>query len=112
MNLTHLLTAPLLLAVAASTISVSASTPDAARQSAAGAMPQRWVYESPYAAAGDSVSAMWWRALGDPLLDTLIARGRENNYDIAAATSRIAAARAQVGIAQAGYYPSVGISAG
>lgn len=111
MNLTHL-TAPLLLVVAASALTATATTPASARQGAASAMPGRWVYESPYAAAGDSVTAMWWRTLGDPLLDTLIARGRENNYDIAAATKRIAAAQAQVGIARAGYYPSVGIAAG
>lgn len=78
----------------------------------AGSMPQSWVYESPYSADSDTVSNSWWRSLNDPMLDSLIASGRENNYDIAAALSRIAAAQAQVGAARAGYYPSIGISAG
>ncbi len=70
----------------------SAETPETARQIAAGRMPERWVYESPYSVT-DSVS-------------------RANNYDIAAAIKRMAVAKAQTGIARAGYYPTAGISAG
>lgn len=89
----------------------SAETPETARQIAAGRMPERWVYESPYSVT-DSVSSMWWKSFNDPVLDSLIATGRANNYDIAAAIKRMAVAKAQTGIARAGYYPTAGISAG
>jgi NodT family efflux transporter outer membrane factor (OMF) lipoprotein len=53
----------------------------------------------------------WWRSFGDALLDSLIDDGLSNNYDVLAASRRIAAARAGVGSARAAYYPEVALSA-
>lgn len=74
-------------------------------------MPTAWTYEQAYYPT-DSTGTQWWTRLGDPLLDSLVSCGRANNYDIISALKRIDAARAQVGIAQSGYYPTIGISAG
>jgi NodT family efflux transporter outer membrane factor (OMF) lipoprotein len=56
-------------------------------------------------------AASWWQSFGDELLDSLIAVGLSNNYDVLAATRRIEIARAGVGSARAAYYPTVGVSA-
>lgn len=74
-------------------------------------VPERWFYEPPYL-QNDSVDLEWWRSFGDPVLDSLIVRGRESNYDVAQAVTRIEAARAQVGTARSGWYPQIGVSAG
>lgn len=81
-----------------------------AAQTPAG-MPEAWTYESAYYPA-DPDESQWWSRLGDPLLDSLVNRGRANNYDVISALKRIDAARAQVGMVQSGYFPTIGISAG
>ncbi|PTQ13175.1 Fis family transcriptional regulator [Sphingomonas oleivorans] len=53
----------------------------------------------------------WWRRLGDPLLDGLVARAMAANLDVRQAASRIAGARAQERIAGAGSRPQLGASA-
>lgn len=90
-------------AAAAICFPCTAQTPDR--------MPAAWTYEQAYYPT-DSTGAQWWTRLEDPLLDSLVSCGRANNYDIISALKRIDAARAQVGIAQSGYYPTIGISAG
>lgn len=60
----------------------------------------------------DAANAEWWRGFGDPLLDSLIAIGRSNNYDVAMAARRIEIARAQAGAARSAYYPSFSLDAG
>lgn len=74
-------------------------------------MPERWAYTSPYQ-QNDPADDKWWETLGDPTLDTLIARGKENNFDILAAMKRIESARAQTGMARSAYYPSLSLGAG
>lgn len=56
--------------------------------------------------------AEWWRGFDDPLLDSLIVLGRKANYDLAAAATRIAIAKTQVGQARAAYFPTLTVSAG
>lgn len=53
----------------------------------------------------------WWRSLGDSTLDSLIEQGLRANFDLNVAVRRIAAARAAVGSARAGYMPSVNLNA-
>lgn len=53
----------------------------------------------------------WWHDLGDSVLDSLVDVGVRNNYDVAMAARRIGIARAGVGTARAGYFPTVGVSA-
>lgn len=57
-------------------------------------------------------SMFWWRAFDDPLLDSLIQTGRDNNYNISAAARRIDAARASLNRSRGAYAPSIGLSAG
>lgn len=61
---------------------------------------------------GADVLRRWWTAFQDPLLDSLIARAIQNNRDLRQAVSRIRQARAERGIAAAGLWPQVGLSAG
>ncbi len=55
--------------------------------------------------------AGWWHDLGDSVLDSLVDVGVRNNYDVAMAARRIGIARAGVGTARAGYFPTIGVSA-
>jgi outer membrane protein, multidrug efflux system len=50
---------------------------------------------------------MWWQVFHDPQLQTLIRSALKNNYDLALATERINAARAQVGITRSNQFPQV-----
>lgn len=54
----------------------------------------------------------WWRALGDPQLDALIAEGLQRNPGLDAADARLRQARAQIGTAHAERLPSVSASGG
>ena len=56
-------------------------------------------------------SAEWWKVFNDPLLDKLEAEALEHNHDLRAAAQRIEQARAQVSIARADQFPSVGVEA-
>lgn len=57
-------------------------------------------------------STDWWRALGDPQLDALIAEGLQRNPSLDAADARLRQARAQIGTAHAERLPSVSASGG
>lgn len=70
-----------------------------------------WTYVSPYYDS-DSAGNPWWTNFGDSTLDSLISIGRSNSYDIAAAIKRVDAAKALIGMAKSGYFPTVDISAG
>ncbi|WP_156680142.1 efflux transporter outer membrane subunit [Sphingomonas profundi] len=54
----------------------------------------------------------WWRAFGDAELERLIAIALAESPDVATATARIAAARAQERAARAAYLPEVNAQAG
>ncbi|MDE5683723.1 MAG: hypothetical protein K2I39_05875, partial [Muribaculaceae bacterium] len=58
-------------------------------------LPSSWETTDSGVFEADAVNAGWWRGFGDPLLDSLIAIGRRNNYDVAMAARRIEIARAQ-----------------
>lgn len=67
-------------------------------------------------ADGTSVTAAppvadWWKPLGDPLLDDLIARALASNTDVAAGEARLRQARAALGQERANAGPSVSASA-
>jgi len=53
----------------------------------------------------------WWRAFGDPQLDTLVSEALAGSPSLAAADARLRKARAQAGLADAARKPSVGGSA-
>src|SRR5688572_13478173 len=47
------------------------------------------------AATQEDIQREWWKLFGDPLLDELVDTAVRNNRDVAAATARLRAARAQ-----------------
>ncbi len=99
-------------AVAAlSPASLSAQTPLREAPAPADSIPERWTYSEHFNAPAPTDDA-WWHNFDDSLLDSLIARGLAYNYDAAMALKRIDVARNEVGLARAGYYPTVGVSAG
>ena len=56
-------------------------------------------------------AAEWWRGFASPELDALIADARTNSPDIQAALARIRQADAQLRLAGASFWPTVGLSA-
>lgn len=54
----------------------------------------------------------WWKRFNDPLLDSLIERALDNNFDIQSARASIAAARASLGVSQSGLFPTLDASSG
>ena len=76
-------------------------------------LPAQWSQDS-VMSAGKSASASeaWWRTFDDPLLDSLIALGERNNYDVSMAARRIEMSRAAIRQAQSAYYPQIGIDLG
>lgn len=71
-----------------------------------------WRNYSDSAQTAGTPRVSWWTRLGDPLLDSLVQVGLENNHDVLMATRRINIARAQLGAARSAYYPTIGLSAG
>jgi multidrug efflux system outer membrane protein len=70
-------------------------------------------YDSLQLAMTDSVlNISWWELFDDPIIDTLISIGLEENKDILIASSRIEQARAQLGFTEASMWPSIGYQAG
>jgi NodT family efflux transporter outer membrane factor (OMF) lipoprotein len=55
--------------------------------------------------------ATWWRTFNDPVLDSLIDRAVNQNLDLKSAAARVREARALLGVARSGYYPTVGANA-
>ena len=57
--------------------------------------------------ANVAVEANWWRAFGDPALDTLVAQALANNGDIRTARSRLQEYQARIRVAAASQAPSL-----
>lgn len=74
-------------------------------------LPDRWTYATEMEQTLPS-DDKWWKNFNDPTLDSLISAGIENNFNIQTAIHRINMAKAQMKSAQAGYYPTIGLSAG
>lgn len=74
-------------------------------------MPTQWAYTSEFVQL-DPTYDSWWQLFGDSKLDSLIARGIANNYDLLAAASRIKIAQAQLQQARAAYFPQISLSGG
>lgn len=71
-----------------------------------------WRMYSSVAQNSDLVEARWWKRFEDPLLDSLMEVGLLRNPDVVMATKRIEIAKAAVGSATAGYYPTVNLGVG
>lgn len=77
----------------------------------ADSLPAQWLYE-PAATQPFPTDDNWWKQLGDPLLDSLIAEGEQANLNLLQAERRIAIARQGINRARAAYWPSLSLSAG
>lgn len=60
----------------------------------------------------DFDDAQWWKQFNDPLLDSIIAKGIEKNYDVLMAAKRINIAQSTLMQTRSAYYPSLGVSLG
>ncbi len=74
-------------------------------------LPERWVYTSDQFQSLP-VADQWWQEFDDPVLNELISKGVDNNFNVAIAARRIEMARQQIRSAKASYFPTIGISAG
>lgn len=74
-------------------------------------LPESWQYEQQIYQTLPCDDE-WWNTFNDPILTELISRAVRNNFNVAAALKRINMASKEIGIARAGYYPNIGISAG
>lgn len=74
-------------------------------------MPRTWTPE-PKLIMQTPASDNWWTAFSDTTLISLLKRTEENNYSARAALRNIEIARQQVRQTKAGYYPTIGVSAG
>jgi multidrug efflux system outer membrane protein len=66
-------------------------------------LPEQWSGQ----AATEQVSATWWKAYGDPVLDRMIDDALMHNLDLRRAIAVVEEARAALGIADADRYPGV-----
>ena len=66
------------------------------------------VTDIPVKQVSSEMLADWWNALEDPLLTELVNLAIRNNLDLKIAQSRLREERAQRGIAQAGFFPTIG----
>lgn len=74
-------------------------------------MPSEWRYATDYYQTVPTDDA-WWRGFEDARLDSLIAIGIDNNYNVLMAQRRIEMARQAVRQAQSGYYPQFDLTGG
>lgn len=73
-------------------------------------IPDSWTYKSQFSQKLPSDDD-WWKTFGDPYLDSLINMAEKENYNLAAALSRIEMAKKTIGAAKAAYFPTVGLNA-
>ena len=74
-------------------------------------LPAVWEY-APEFQQSTPDNDSWWKRLNDPTLDTLIASGINNNFDVITAIQRVKSARAQLNAARAAYFPQISASGG
>lgn len=74
-------------------------------------MPETWQM-TPEVTQSLPTDDDWWHTFYDSMLDRLISKAVENNFDVAAAVKRIDMARNVVREAEAGYFPTISLSGG
>jgi NodT family efflux transporter outer membrane factor (OMF) lipoprotein len=75
--------------------------------------PVSWTVEAPFrvGAPSDALSkGPWWKRFGDPVLDTLEEQALAASPTLAAASARLAQARAQVAATESALVPSLGFA--
>lgn len=77
-------------------------------------LPAAWQAQATWreGAPGDgALKGEWWRVFRDPVLDGLVTRALANNQSLLIAAARLEQARAEVTVAQADFYPQLGLNA-
>ncbi|HJQ17362.1 MAG TPA: efflux transporter outer membrane subunit [Allosphingosinicella sp.] len=95
-----------LLLSACTTVGPDYRAPDAATLR----VPDRYFGAAPAPSA--TALATWWTQLGDPQLDSLVARALDGNLDLAVALTRLRQAREALVQARAGLLPTLDASGG
>ncbi|MDE5881808.1 MAG: efflux transporter outer membrane subunit [Muribaculaceae bacterium] len=95
------------------TVSVSAQTSETPSEAKylRDPMPESWQM-TPETTQSLPTDDEWWHTFYDPMLDRLIAKTVENNFDVAAAVKRIDMARNVLKETEAGYFPTISLSGG
>lgn len=75
------------------------------------APPEGWGFSRVYSQTLPS-DDRWWRQFDDPILNDLINRAENANFNIRQALRRMQIAKLTIDEAKAGYYPTIGVSAG
>ncbi len=74
-------------------------------------LPEQWTYNENFSQELPS-DDRWWSYFEDPVLDSLITAGENNNYNILMAARRIEVARQSLNSIRAGYFPTFNLSGG
>ncbi len=74
-------------------------------------VPVAWSEAQPRAAeARTAAMSQWWTTFHDPVLESLIARAVQSNWDLRTAAARVREARAQRGVVAADLWPLINVS--
>jgi outer membrane protein, multidrug efflux system len=73
-------------------------------------VPTAWSEAQPAEAQAGAAGAQWWTTFKDPVLESLIARAVQANWDLRTAAGRVREARAQRGVAGADLWPTIDVS--
>lgn len=73
-------------------------------------LPENWLYDSEMVTDSHIADDCWWHVFEDSILDSLIAQGLDNNYNLSIAARRLQIARHNIGVAKSSYYPTVGMN--
>lgn len=109
------LTRPMLATAIIATAAISGSitaAPNGSDDWLTDPVPGQWIDDNHFSATTLPSDDSWWRNFNDPLLDSLIAKGESNNFDLAQAARRIEIASIAVKQARSGYFPTIDLNAG
>ncbi len=71
--------------------------------------PKEYIFGRAFNRDTTSISPQWWQMFGDTILNNLVDRALEKNYDLAVAASRIEQARHNLKVARAAFLPSISV---
>ena len=75
-------------------------------------IPKNWILKSDtFFLEQQPIEQKWWQSFDDPVLNSIEELAIANNYDLVAASYRIAQAKANMRIAEAGFYPQISLGA-
>lgn len=73
-------------------------------------IPEKWQIDSIYLTNNITYND-WWKRFNDPILDSLIKKALENNYNLLSAENNLEKSRLMLQQAKGNFYPNVGIDA-